>query len=306
MSRIHDALKKAEEARERNRTPEPESPIQSASLESEQAVSEETAGVTDISRELQFQAVEPRVADGSTLLKSCRVGNWHPTTGALFLSGKGDHSKGLEEFRTLRSRLFQMRAKKPLKTILISSAVPGEGKSFVSSNLAQVFARQRGGRTLLIDCDLRKPQLHRVLGAPQAPGISEYLAGAVGEESIIQKCATEDLYFIAGGEERAGAAEMLGNGRLKKLIETLSPLFSWVIVDSSPVLPVSDPTRVAEFCDGVVLVVNAGMTPYPIAEKAKNEFRQCPILGVVLNRISESERPYSTYYSHYGETAKKN
>ena len=80
----------------------------------------------------------------------------------------------MEEFRTLRARLFQIRAKRPLKTILVSSALPNEGKSFVSGNLAQVFARQSGGRTLLIDCDLRKPQLHEMLGAPYDPGLSEY------------------------------------------------------------------------------------------------------------------------------------
>lgn len=301
MSRIHDALKKAEEDKMQK------SPADLPQVEPvAYAVADETtheaaaAAMAPISAGQQV-VVSPGHAEAA--LQRCKSVQWRPDRRvALFLDANSQVAPGMEEFRTLRARLFQMRAKKPLKTILISSALPAEGKSFVSGNLAQVFARQRGGRTLLIDCDLRKPQLHETLGAPKTPGVSEYLQGKVDEFSIIQKASYDDLFFIPGGETGPHTPELIGNGKLKTLLQNLGPLFSWIVLDSSPTAPVSDASRIAEFCDGVILVVRAASTPASMAEMAKREFRDRPILGVVLNQVSQSEPTYSKYYySQYGQ-----
>jgi protein-tyrosine kinase len=303
MSRIHDALKKAEEDKLAGKVPAPTPMLDAMERVSapepleEHAVAAQTPiPIGNVTKD------DAAAASADVLLQRCSKVHWHPKRNvALFLESQVQVAPGMEEFRTLRARLFQMRAKKPLKTILVSSALPDEGKSFVSGNLAQVFARQRGGRTLLIDCDLRKPQLHEMFGAPKTPGVSEYLQGKVDEFSIIQKAGYDDLFFIPGGQVGPTTPELIGNGKLKQLLQHLGPLFSWIVIDSSPTAPVSDACRVAEFCDGVVLVVRAGSTPSSLAEQAKKEFRDAHILGVVLNQVSKAEDSHSKYYySQYG------
>ncbi len=306
MSRIHDALKKAEEEKLAQGSPASSLAHNVAGAESsgDHAPSPAVIAAAHVPTLRPIEHEAP--VSGDALLQRCSKVHWRPNRDtSLFLEAHSQVAPGMEEFRTLRSRLFQLRAKKPLKTILVSSAVPSEGKSFVSNNLAQVFARQRGGRTLLIDCDLRKPQLHEMLGAPAGPGVSEYLQGKIDEYSIIQKAGYDDLFFIPGGEVTSSTPELIGNGRFKLLMQHLAPLFSWIVVDSSPTAPVSDASRLAEFCDGVVLVVRAGSTPASMAEMAKKEFRDTPILGVVLNQVVTSERPYSKYYyGQYGHLKK--
>ncbi len=299
MSRIHDALKKAEEEKmEKSPAVSPPMDVAAGFQESAHEATAATRAPIPATKEVETSTA----AHADSLLHQCATVQWHPDRRvALFLDSNTQVAPGMEEFRTLRARLFQMRAKKPLKTILVSSALPDEGKSFVSGNLAQVFARQRGGRTLLMDCDLRKPQLHEMFGAPSTPGISEYLQGKTDEFSIIQKSNYDDLFFIPGGEVSPSTPELIGNGRLKTLLQHLSPLFSWIVMDSSPTAPVSDASRIAEYCDGVVLVVRAASTPASVAESAKREFRETPILGVVLNQVEHSASTYSKYYySQYG------
>jgi protein-tyrosine kinase len=293
VSRIHDALKKAEEQR-----------LASLGFGLDSAAEQRTELYsTRMPDEPNRKVVAPArpVAEVETaatdehLLHRCATEQWSPSKDALFLTTNDANSPGLEEFRSLRSKLFQLRAKQPLKVILVSSALPSEGKSFVSANLAQAFARQRGGRTLLIDGDLRKPHIHEVLGAPSSPGLYEYLSGKVSEFDAIQKSDHDDLYFMPAGRVTSTAAELIGNGKMKHLLERFSPLFNWIIIDSSPVVPVSDATRLAELCDGVLLVLRAGSTPNFLAERAKRELHHGPILGVVFNHVARKSNPYYKY-----------
>lgn len=303
MSRIHDALKKAEEDKLAGKSPVAHPVLDELTVPVEEPT-RPSPMMMMASESIESKAATQVATDpaAENLLERCSKAHWRPNRAvSLFLETHSQVAPGMEEFRTLRARLFQIRAKRPLKTILVSSALPNEGKSFVSGNLAQVFARQSGGRTLLIDCDLRKPQLHEMLGAPSGPGLSEYLQGKIDEFSIVQKSGYDDLFFIPGGEVGPTTPELIGNGRLKVLLKQLAPLFSWIVIDSSPTGPVSDASRLAEFCDGVVLVVRAASTPASMAEMAKREFRDTPILGVVLNQVSKSDHTYSKYYySQYG------
>ena len=213
----------------------------------------------------------------------------------------------MEEFRTLRSRLYQMREKMPLKKLLISSSLPKEGKSFVAANLAQVMVKQHGRRALLIDADLRGPKLHDCLGAPNTPGLSDYLMGQADEFSVMQRGPMENLFFIPAGTTVTTPAELVANGRLKFLLSRVESLFDWIIIDSPPAVPVSDASLLANFCDGVLLVVRSNVTPFDVARKARSEFRDKQLVGVVLNGMDESGLAYSSYYYGYGqknETAK--
>jgi protein-tyrosine kinase len=208
------------------------------------------------------------------------------------------HKSGREQFRALRTRLYQLRETSPLRKILVTSAMAGEGKTFVASNLAQAIARERDRRVLLIDGDLRSPTLHLPLAAPLTPGVSEYLRDEISDADIIQHGQEGNLCFIAAGKSGSEPSELLSNGRLEKLLDRLAPLFDWVIVDSPPCLPVVDANVLAGLCDGVLLVVKAGSTPSVAVERARKELQKRKLVGAILNAVGELET-YGSYYADY-------
>jgi capsular exopolysaccharide synthesis family protein len=210
-----------------------------------------------------------------------------------------NHIQGTEEFRTLRSRLYQIRDRQPLRTLLIASVLPGEGKTFTTANLSQAIVRQHERRALVIDADLRRSQLHVYFGAPGTPGLTDYLSGEADEFSIIQRGPTDNLFFIPGGKLISNPAELLANGRMKILLDRLAPVFDWILVDSPPAVAVSDASLLADLCDGVLLVIQAAKTPFDAAQKAREEFRNKRLLGVVLNRVEPGEGYQACYYSYY-------
>jgi capsular exopolysaccharide synthesis family protein len=136
------------------------------------------------------------------------------------------------------------------------------------------------------------------MGAPSAPGLADYLCGEADEFSIMQNDAQDNFFLIPVGKSVPNPAELLANARLKNLLDRLAPLFDWIIVDTPPVLPVSDASVLAGMCDGVILVVSAGSTAFDLAQAACQEFQDKNLLGVVLNR-AEEEATYGAY-SYYG------
>jgi protein-tyrosine kinase len=233
------------------------------------------------------------------LLARCRHSHWSPDPNTNPFFGVQNPTYGTEEFRTLRSRLYQIRGNQPLRTVLITSALPGEGKSFTVANLGVTIARQSERRALMIDGDLRLPTLHSSLGAPLTPGLSDYLLGEADELSVIQKGSRPNLFFIPAGKAISNSAELIGNGRLKNLLHRLAPVFDWILLDSPPVVPISDACLLSELCDGVLMVLKAASTPFDIAQKACREFQGKPLLGVVLNRVKPGASSSSYYYSSY-------
>ena len=237
-----------------------------------------------------------------SLLARSRKTNWTPDTKTMLFFGGEEHVYGMEEFRTLRSRLYQARERHPLSKLLVTSPLPKEGKSFVTANLGQVLVRQQGKRALLIDCDLRNPHLHLTLGAEPGPGISEFLRGEADEFSIIQRGPMDNLFLIPAGTSTENPAELVASGRIKSLLTRLEPLFDWIILDSPPALAVSDSALLSKYCDGVLMVVRSNATPFDMAKRARQEFGD-NIVGVVLNGISTLPE-YSQYY--YNVYAKPN
>jgi capsular exopolysaccharide synthesis family protein len=292
MSRIHDALKRAEQER-----------ATSTGTHVEPAF-EQTEGQRENMPSLQATpaTMMPSTASGlsyESLLARCPQTEWSPDPRTMLFFQDDDSRLGAEEFRTLRSRLYQIREKMALKRLLVTSALPKEGKSFVTANLAQVLVRQHGRRVLVIDADLRNPGMHRHFGAPQSPGLSEYLLGECDEFAAMQRGPMENLFFMPAGRSAGSAPELLSNGRLKLLLQRVEPLFDWIVMDSSPVIPVSDATLVAGACDGILMVVRSNVTPSDLARRAREEFPDKLLLGVVLNGTSTAEGERSKYY--YGE-----
>jgi capsular exopolysaccharide synthesis family protein len=192
-----------------------------------------------------------------------------------------------------------MRKVRPLHKLLVTSPLPGEGKTFVAANLARVIAKQADSQVLLIDSDMRLPSMHTVLGAPSEPGLAEFLAGGHDLVSVIQRGQPENFFFIPGGRIAGNPTELLANGRFELMINQAIPVFDWIIIDSPPTIPVSDARLLAGLCDGLLMVINAGTTPFDLAQRACREFAKNQLLGVVLNRV-EPEQNYGSYY-YYGK-----
>ena len=290
MSRIHDALKRAEQER-----------ATSLGTHVEPSFEQHAEAMPMPPLQTPVTSGMPAASDFSyeSLLARSQPLPWNPDPTTMLFFQDDETRLGTEEFRTLRSRLYQIREKMPLKRLLVTSAMPKEGKSFVAANLAQVLVRQHGRRALVIDADLRNPGLHRHLGTSPSPGLSEYLMGECDEFSCLQRGAMENLFFLPAGRLVPGASELLANGRLKLFLQRVEPLFDWIILDSAPVIPVSDSTIVAGACDGVLMVVRSGVTPSPLAKRAREEFPDKLLLGVVLNGTSTDKMSRSKYY--YGE-----
>src|SRR5437764_5507110 len=266
MSRIHEALKKAEQERAMS---QPVAPMETTATVLEPAA-EPPAIRTGA---MAMAGAAPALGlTAEALLSRTRETRWSPDSKTMLFFGNDEHAAGTEEFRTLRSRLYHAREKQPLCRLLVTSALPKEGKSFTAANLAQVIVRQHGRRVLLIDADLRNPQLHNLLGADADPGLGEYLRGETDEYSILQRGPVVNLLLIPAGRVGTNAAEMLANGRMKSLLSRLEPLFDWIIIDSPPAVPVADAAILAKDCDGVLLVVRSNSTPTDAARRARNEF----------------------------------
>lgn len=305
MSRIHEALKKAEQERSAGPGVEMPAPLEERVMIGAPARKTEPSTLTT-------EALLPGPEASSTVRSSveylrfddlrarCAHPRWNPDPNLNVFLNPALSPHGAEQFRTLRSRLYQLRSNQPLRTVLITSSVPAEGKTFVTNNLAQAIIRQPDRRALIIDADLRCARLHIPLGAPAAPGLTDYLRGEADEMSIIQHGLEGNLCFIPGGNEVTNPSELLSNGQLKKLLDRLAPVFDWVLLDSPPCVPVADPSILADLCDGVLLVVKAGSTPSEVAQRACQEMSGKNVVGVVLNAAEESGLYGSAYYQQYG------
>jgi protein-tyrosine kinase len=303
MSKIYEALKKAREGNSEVL------PASSHNDRVQQHIPAATVPVRDL--EVPAKERQPLVPGPShsglpgqylrfdDLLKQCAKPVWYPDPVSILFSDSYSPALGAEQFRTLRSRLYHLRDTAPLKKVMITSAMSGEGKTLVATNLAQAIARERDRKVLLIDGDLRRSQLHLPLGAPVSPGLSEYLRDEAGEADIIQHGQEGNLCFIAGGNNLSNASELLSTGRLQKLLDRIAPLFDWVILDSPPCLPVADAGVMAALVDGVLLVVRASSTPSALTQKARKELQNRNVVGVVLNGVEDQAHgPY--YYHGYG------
>jgi capsular exopolysaccharide synthesis family protein len=189
--------------------------------------------------------------------------------------------------------------------------MPAEGKTFVAANLAMSLARNKSNRVLLIDADMRRPVLHTILGAPNLPGLTEYLAGDASVSEILQRNQNPsivesgrvrnipNLTFIPAGTGGDNSLELVANHRIEELVATLSPHFDWILLDSPPVLAFADAIDLARAADGVLLVARAATTPFDVARRAQAAFSSSRILGFVLNAVEDAPGQGSYYY--YGK-----
>jgi capsular exopolysaccharide synthesis family protein len=208
-----------------------------------------------------------------------------------------------ESYRTLRTNVTYASVDKKIKSLLISSSQPGEGKSTTTANLAIAFA-QLGKKTLLVDADLRKPVQHNVFGHPRGPGLSEFLIGEVEDmNSIIQKTKVEGLYLMTAGGLPPNPSELLGSNRMSQLVAQLEKDWDMVLFDSPPIVAVTDASMISGEIDAVALVVKAGHTERAAVDRALDMVRniRAPLIGAILNGASQESLggKYAYYYSYY-------
>jgi capsular exopolysaccharide synthesis family protein len=205
-----------------------------------------------------------------------------------------------EQYRILRSKLSLMQRQRGIKTLLVASALPGEGKTFTACCLAGILAQEPGRRVLLIDADLRKPRTSRSLGldsGAQLSGLSQVLRGEAAVDEVLVKSTTSDLFLLPAGPVPGDPAELLGSAHFEAVLRRMAEIFDWIVVDSAPVIALSDATHISPFCDAAILVVQAAKTPSRMIKEAIQRMGRDKICGVVMNRARPAKS--SAYYYHY-------
>ncbi len=211
-----------------------------------------------------------------------------------------EHSALSEAFRGLRTSVLLSSAERPPRTLLVSSAQPGEGKTTISTNVALSLA-QLGHRVLLIDADLRRPSVHKMLQLPNRPGLVSYLTGQSDWQSLVQPSAAPGLDVFVCGPIPPNPAELLSSERMRNLIQQAATRYPFVLLDSPPLLNVADSRILATLVEGVVLVVKASGTARDVVRRAHVYARNvgANVIGVVLNNLDVRADGYYGYYASY-------
>ncbi len=205
------------------------------------------------------------------------------------------------EMRRLYTKLRPVIKRDSIRSFMITSAERGEGKSTTSSNLAVAIARHRDTKTVLVDGDLRRPTLHKLMSLPRERGLSDLLEGKCSIEETLHDTVHPSLKVITCGTRVTSPGSLFDTDQLTRVIEGLESRFEMVVFDAPPVLPVADPVMLAQEVDGVIIVVMAGLTPREVVRRARDvlDDGRASLLGVVLNNAAEV-LPYYYDYSYYG------
>ena len=278
--------------------------------------------VEDVSRYAQLPAlsVVPAVAGGSRRRLAAKgrraIGNGnssrHADSEAAYqLATLDNQSSAAEAYRVLRTSVLLSAAGRPPKTILITSGQPGEGKTTTVVNTAISLA-QMGASVLIIDCDLRRPTTHKVLGVDHAQGLSTYLSRDVQLDELIQRLPIANLSLLPCGPVPPNPAELIISEKMKDLLRDLAGRYDHILIDSPPLINVTDPVILSTMVDGVILVVHGGKSTRDVVRRARQELSTvgAKIFGVVLNNVDLRRDGYDNYYyyryySGYGQESAK-
>jgi capsular exopolysaccharide synthesis family protein len=216
-------------------------------------------------------------------------------------------SSAAEAYRAVRTSILLSAASRPPKIILVTSGQPGEGKTTTVVNTA-VSLTQLGASVLLIDCDLRKPMVHKLFGIDHAQGLSTYLSRDVRIERVVHNAQIPNLSLLPCGPIPPNPSELISSEKMKNLLQIMSERYDHILIDSPPLMNVSDSVILASMVDGVILVVHGGKSPRTVAQRARQELVNvgAKIFGVVLNNVDLRRDGYEGYYysRYYSEPAR--
>jgi receptor protein-tyrosine kinase len=286
MSRIHDALRRAEQAQPEAETPAPEPNRVVVPVTNGRVYSDETEIQPYLSPDMLGEVLEIPFS---------------PAPESHLIDAERPHETPGEEFRTLRTRLNHLQSLQPLHTIIVSSPSPAEGKTFTTVNLALAESHLKENKVLLGDFDLRRPMIHTLFQTDRAPGLSDYLLGDASFPQALRKIAGLNLYFMPAGSPVKNPLELLNLRQAKALFEQIPALFNWSIFDTPPLLFSADANLLATLADGTILVVRIGSTTYDSVTRAIGSLCENNVLGIVANGARASEL-YSKYTYYYART----
>ena len=211
-----------------------------------------------------------------------------------------------ESYRSIRTNIQFANLDKNLQTIMVTSPTAREGKTTTLSNVALAMA-DADHRVLIVDCDMRKPRIHKVFEISNIYGMAEILLHGGDYKKALNPTSNENLYIITAGKIPSNPSELLYSNAMKNLIQNLKKDFEYIFIDTPPVVPVTDAAIMSNYVDGVILVCASGVIEIELAQKAKESLENvnANILGVVLNKINTKNDKYSSYYYYYGEEDKK-
>lgn len=211
-----------------------------------------------------------------------------------------------EPYRTLRSNLHLFNSHTPIKTLLVTSAEPAEGKTTILVNLAISFSEE-GKSVLIIDSDLRKPKIHTLFEIEGHPGLTDILSGSKKLEAVIKNINT-NFYVIPSGFLPKDPLMLIGSPETNNFVSDVKSKFDVILFDSPPILSVNDAVLISKHIDGVLFVLNSGSVKEGFAKKAKDRLEKVKanVLGLVMNRFEpkkhgESYNPYEKYYYQFGK-----
>jgi capsular exopolysaccharide synthesis family protein len=310
MSRLHGALQRASEGKAPILPPEAgtgsDEGIQASqpafsvpwTLDSAAAAeapprSFEGASAADSDHQPAFASLPlTRMQEGATDTDEKLVGSTAPDTDASL-------AQAVEQYRKLAATLHHAQADRGLKLIMVTSANPSEGKSLTASNLALTLSESYQRRVLLIDGDLRRPSLHEIFGVPNRSGLSDGLARNSIDGLPVAEVSPR-LSVLPSGHPLEDPTGVLTSGQMRAVLEEARAAYDWTIVDTPPIGLLTDARLLAEMVDGVVLVIEAGKSPYADILRAVETIGRGRLLGAVLNRLNQGSGRARYYKSYYG------
>lgn len=212
-----------------------------------------------------------------------------------------------EAYRVIRTSIQFAQAGKELKTLAVTSCIPNDGKSMTAANLAVVLT-QAGKSVLLIDCDMRNPTVHKNFNLSNKVGLSSCISMGTALSDAVQKTSIEGLYALTGGVIPPNPSELLGSEQMKNVLQRAKEQYDYVLIDTPPVMPVTDALIVGRFVDGMILVIASAEVKVEMARDVKNQLVNAGanILGVVLNKVRSEHHGYGYgYYYYYGNDGEK-
>lgn len=212
-----------------------------------------------------------------------------------------------EAYRVIRTSIQFAQAGKELQTIALTSCTPNEGKSTTIANLAVVLT-QAGKSVLLLDCDMRNPTVHKNFNLSNKVGLSSCISMGTALSDAVQKTSIEGLYALTGGVIPPNPSELLGSEQMKNVLQRAKEQYDYVLIDTPPVMPVTDALIVSRFVDGMILVIASAEVKVEMARDVKNQLVNAGanILGVVLNKVRSEHHGYGYgYYYYYGNDGEK-
>jgi capsular exopolysaccharide synthesis family protein len=200
-----------------------------------------------------------------------------------------------EQYRRLAATLHEAQVEKGIKAVVVTSALPREGKTLTAVNLALTLSESYGRRVLLVDADLRRPSIHEVLGIDNSRGLSDVVRSERMEVPLVHVSA--NLAVLPAGRGEMNPVAGLSSDRMRILLQEAAPRYDWVLLDTPPVGFLPDAQVLGPLAQGVLFVIRAGSTPFPIIERAINEIGRDRVIGTVLNGVPEHTIPATDYYS---------